>query len=426
MKDNSTREAVPQDKPQGVSVAIPDAILEEAQELCRAAELLPAGVTQLASRIMHARAAGRNLRVKLGVDPTGSQLHLGHTVVLRKLRRFQDFQHQAVLIIGGFTARIGDPTGRNAARPSLSPEEVAANAQSFLQQAGGILDVSRLEVRNNADWLAKMDLGEMMTLAARTTVNRLIAKEGFGSRLERQQPVGLHELFYPLLQGWDSVVVNADVEIGGTDQRFNILQGRELQQLSAMEPQLALMLPILEGTDGERKMSKTFGNAICLDDTADDVFAKTMRLPDHLVVKFLELATSLGGAEVEAARQSLKQGTNPMLEKQKLARQLVLELHGQTQADEALAAWQRVHTQREAPLEMPSLVVPRPTQLVALLVQCGFATSNNRARELVRSGAVSLDANKVLDINFVVPVPPAAGTTVKSGKRNFIKLVPQD
>lgn len=420
--DNSIR--APDEAPTSGSDNIPEQIRLEAAELTRGADVLPDGVNSLAARIWKARQQGRVLRVKLGVDPTGSQLHLGHTVVLRRLRRFQDFGHQAVLIIGGFTARIGDPTGRNSARPALNAEAVAANAASFLDQVRGILCMDSLEVRNNAEWLASMDLTAIIQLAATTTVNRLIAKEQFGQRLEQHQPVGLHELFYPLLQGHDSVVVKADIEIGGTDQRFNILQGRELQQQAGMEPQIALMLPILEGTDGKRKMSKTFDNAIALCDSAEDVFAKTMRLPDALLQKFFELATSLSGTEVQAVREALDAGTNPMQLKLQLARQLVLDLHGSTAADKASAEWVQVHSRGQAPSEMPSLTITGEVGLVALLVSCGFAQSNTKARELIRSGAVTIDGAKVQDQTFVVSVPDGATITLKAGKRQFIRLVP--
>ena len=427
--DNPIR--APDEAPPSGSETIPEQIRQEAAELTRGAEVLPHGAESLARRIWQARQQGRTMRVKLGVDPTGSQLHLGHTVVLRRLRRFQEFGHQAVLIIGGFTARIGDPTGRNSARPALDADAVAANAASFLDQVRGILRMDTLEVRNNADWLSAMDLTAIIKLAASTTVNRLIAKEQFGQRLEQQQPVGLHELFYPLLQGHDSVAVQADVEIGGTDQRFNILQGRELQQQAGMEPQIALMLPILEGTDGKRKMSKTFDNAIGLSDSAKDVFAKIMRLPDtlpdqpavSLVLKFFELATSLSGAEVQEVQDALANGANPMQLKLKLARQIVLELHGAIEADKVMSEWVQVHTRGQAPSEMASLAVPAPVSLVALLVSCGFAQSNNKARELVRSGAVTMNGTKVQDLAFTVSVPNGATIVLKAGKRQFIRLV---
>lgn len=404
----------------------PEEIVRQAKELAAGAEILPGGLNALALRIWQARQANRPLRVKLGVDPTGTRLHLGHTVVLRRLRRFQDFGHQAVLIIGGFTARIGDPTGRSNGRTPLTAEEVDHNAAHFLQQVSTILHVPSLQVRNNAEWLASMDLTAVLKLAASTTVNRLIGKEAFGQRLDAHKPVGLHELFYPLLQGWDSVVVEADVEIGGTDQRFNILQGRELQEANGQLPQIAMMLPILEGTDGQRKMSKSFGNDIALNDTASDVFAKAMRLPDALILKFFELATNLPSAQVDSLREQLGTGANPMHIKQQLARQLVLELHGADIADRTLNEWLRVHCRGETPSEVPTKTMTTRSSLVAILVECGFAASNNRARELIRSGGVRLNGDKALDPACIVEAPTASGILIQAGKRHFVRLVPGD
>lgn len=399
---------------------VPASVRAEATELCRSAEVLP-GAAELARRIARARQAGRSLRVKLGVDPTGSQLHLGHTVVLRRLRLFQDFGHQAVLIIGGFTARIGDPTGRNSTRPSLTAEEVAANAAGFLEQVRGILDCNRLEVRNNNDWLEPLGLADLIALAGTTTVNRLIAKDSFGQRIEAGQPVGLHELLYPLLQARDSVEVQADVEIGGTDQRFNILQGRDLQAHEGQEPQVALMLPILEGTDGKRKMSKTFGNAICLSDTADDIFAKTMRIPDELIGKFFDLATDLDSASLSEIRQRLAAGTENMKLKMLLARRLVLQVHGESAAEKSMEGWHNLHSLRQAPQDVAMHTLPAPVALVSLLVQLTFASSNNRARDLIKSGAVRINGEKVQDISFTVS-PTTEGVLLQAGKRQFVRL----
>jgi len=275
-------------------------IISEAQELCRGAEVLPEGILGLSRKLAEVKKAGRMLRVKLGVDPTSSDLHLGHAVVFRKLRRFQEFGHQIVLIIGGFTARIGDPTGRNSTRPALTKEQVDANAQTYLDQMGLILDMSKTEVVNNHDWLAPLSLNDVIRLASTVTANQLIAKEQFGSRLEKQQPVSLHELFYPLLQAYDSVAIKADIELGGTDQRFNILQGRELQPNYDLAPQLALLLPLLEGTDGVKKMSKTYDNFIGLKESPENMFGKAMRIPDELILKYFEFATTLTGPEIDA------------------------------------------------------------------------------------------------------------------------------
>jgi tyrosyl-tRNA synthetase len=401
------------------------AALEEAKELCRGAEVLPDGQEGLARRILEARSEGRVLRVKLGVDPTSCDLHLGHSVVLRALRRFQDHGHQVVLIIGGFTAQIGDPSGRSATRPALTAEQVATNAATYLEQVGLILELARAEVVNNADWLGSMDLTKILKLASLVTANQLLAKESFGERIDAQQPVALHELFYPVLQGFDSVQVRADVEIGGTDQRFNVLMGRQLQMQLGHRPQLAMLLPLLPGTDGVRKMSKSFSNSIGLTDAPDEMFGKCMRIPDDLIARWFELVTNLSGAEIDAIQAEIAGGGNPRDAKERLAQQLVLQSHGTGPAQAALDAWRRVHSQRLAPQEMPSHVVTAPIGLVELLVQASLAPSKNQARNLIKGGGVRLDGQKVSDQNLTVPVPPASGVVLQVGRRQFARLVPK-
>jgi tyrosyl-tRNA synthetase len=421
MKDsNKTSTASPGE---AVENSIPAEVLAEATELCRGAEVLPGGMLGLAAKLHEARSAGRVLRVKLGVDPTSCNLHLGHAVVLRVLRRFQDFGHQVVIIIGGFTAQIGDPSGRNATRPALTQAEVAANAQTYLAQIGLVIDLAKAEVVNNSDWLATMNLTRVLELASRVTVNQLLAKEGFGERLEKNQPLALHEVMYPLLQGFDSVSVKADVEIGGTDQRFNLLSGRQLQPFFQQSPQVVMMMPLLVGTDGVRKMSKSFGNHIGLTEPASDMFAKVMRIGDGQIITFFELATSASQEEIEKVRQALAAGSNPKDAKELLAQTVIRQFHGQAAADEALAGWRRVHSQRLAPEEMPSHGVAEPKGLAKLMVELGLAESNTRARKLIEGKAVSIDGEKVLDVNFQVAVPPEAGSVLQVGRRHFVRLV---
>jgi tyrosyl-tRNA synthetase len=401
---------------------IPGDVMREAEELARAAEILPGGVLSLAQRIHQARSEGRVLRVKLGVDPTSSFLHLGHAVVLRKLRRFQDFGHQAVLIIGGFTARIGDPTGRQSARPSLSAEDVAANARTYLDQVGCIIDVEKAEVVNNADWLGALTLEQVIALESRVTANQMLAKEGFAERLEANQPLGLHELKYPLLQGFDSVQVRADIELGGTDQRFNLLMGRQLQPAFGQQPQLTLMLPLLEGTDGVRKMSKSFGNAIGIADGAEDMFAKCMRLSDALIVKFFELATTASAEAIAKEVKFLSGGGNPKDAKERLGHRVVQEFHGKTAADAAVDQWQRLHTRREIPEDMPSLAISIARPMVDILVEAGLAASKNKARQLAAQGGVRLDGEKVTDVTMVIE-PTSSGHVLSVGTRRFVRVV---
>lgn len=402
--------------------SIPADVLAQATELSRQAEVLPDGPAALAGKILAARKAGRQLRVKLGVDPTSTDLHLGHAVVFRKLRQFQDFGHQVVLIIGGFTAQIGDPSGRNTTRPPLTPEQVAANARTYLEQMGLILDVARTEVVNNADWLAKLSLAEVLKLASSVTANQLLAKEAFGERLEKHLPIGFHELFYPLLQAYDSVEVRADVELGGTDQRFNILQGRELQPYYGQEPQLAFLVPLLEGTDGLQKMSKSYGNYIGLKEPPDDMFGKCMRIPDELIVKYFELATTYSGAEIDAIKAALKAGGNPKDAKEKLAHQIVRQYHGPAAAEKALSEWRRVHSERLFPDDMPQHVVADRTYLFRVIVDSKLASGTGEAKRLVQEGAVRLDGEPVRNPNYQLSLSGGHTMVLQVGRRKFVRL----
>lgn len=402
--------------------SIPPEILEEARELCRGTEVLPEGAKGLAKRIKLCRDQGRKLRVKLGVDPTHTDLHIGHAVVFRKLKRFQDLGHQVVLIIGGFTAQIGDPSGRNSTRPPLTAEDVKRNAETYLNQIGVILDLEKTELTNNADWLAPMNLNDLLKLAGRVTANQLLAKEAFGDRLDKQLPVFFHELFYPLLQGYDSVAIKADIELGGTDQRFNILMGRELQPHYAVEPQLAMFLPLLEGTDGEKKMSKSYGNYIGLNDEPDDMFGKSMRIPDHLLIKYFELATSLTGKEIDQIKDALEAGGNPKDSKERLAEQIVRQYHGDEVAKQATATWQRVHSQKQAPEEMPSHVVSEATPLFRVLVDSQMCAGTGEAKRLVQEGGVRIDGEQARDPNLAVELGADESKVVQVGRRKFVRL----
>lgn len=402
---------------------IPQDIMEEATELCRGAEVLPDGALGLARRIHQARKEGRPLRAKLGVDPTAADMHIGHAVVLRKLRRFQDFGHQVVLIIGGFTARIGDPTGRNATRPPLTAEDVARNAETYLSQIELILDLSKVEMTNNADWLDPLSLKDVIKLASTVTANQLLAKEAFGNRLDQQQPVSFHELFYPLLQAYDSVAIRSDVELGGTDQRFNILQGRELQPCYGQEAQMAMLLPLLEGTDGVKKMSKTYNNYIALKDTPDDMFGKSMRIPDELIIKFFELASSFTGKEIDEVKEMLEKGGNPKDAKEKLGQRLVLQYHGEAASEAALATWKKVHSEKQVPDDMPSHTVTEPTALFRIMVDSKLCGGSGEAKRLVLEGGVRINGEQVKDPNQQVSVENGAELVLQVGRRKFVKLV---
>ena len=402
---------------------IPQDIIEEATELCRGAEVLPEGAMGLARRIYQARKEGRPLRAKLGVDPTAADMHIGHAVVLRKLKRFQDYGHQVVLIIGGFTARIGDPTGRNATRPPLTAEDVTRNAETYLSQIELILDLSKVEMTNNADWLDPLSLKDVIKLASTVTANQLLAKEAFGNRLDQQQPVSFHELFYPLLQAYDSVAIRSDIELGGTDQRFNILQGRELQPCYGQDAQMAMLLPLLEGTDGVKKMSKTYNNYIALKDSPDDMFGKCMRIPDELIIKYFELASSFTGKEIDEVKEMLEKGGNPKDAKEKLGQRLVLQYHGEAASEAALATWKKVHSEKQIPDDMPSHTVTEPTALFRIMVDAKLCGGSGEAKRLVQEGGVRINGEQVKDPNQQVSVENGSDLVLQVGRRKFVKLI---
>lgn len=402
---------------------IPADVMQEAQELARGAEILPNGARGLAEKIMEVRAEGRVLRAKLGIDPTSSDLHLGHSVVFRKLRRFQEFGHQVVLIIGGFTAQIGDPSGRNATRPQLTREAVEEYAKTYIDQMGAILDISKTEVVNNADWLAPLTFKDLLALASKVTVNQMLQKEAFGSRIENQQPVSMHELFYPIMQGYDSVAIKADVELGGTDQRFNILQGRELQGYYGMGTQVACLLPLLEGTDGVKKMSKSYDNYVGLKEAGKDMFGKVMRIPDNFIIKYYELTSTLAGAEIDEIKKSLEAGANPMEAKRRLAAQIVRQYHGEEEAQKALEDWQTVHSERQIPTDIEEFKIDSPILLFKALVETGLATGSGAAKRLVSDGGVKLDGEQAKDPNHEIKLGAGESVVLQAGRRRFVKLI---
>lgn len=402
---------------------IPADVMAEAQELSRGAEILPNGALGLAEKIMEVRAEGRVLRAKLGIDPTSSDLHLGHSVVFRKLRRFQEYGHQVVLIIGGFTAQIGDPSGRNATRPQLTREAVEEYAKTYIEQMGAILDITKTEVVNNADWLAPLTFKDLLGLASKVTVNQMLQKEAFGSRIENQQPVSMHELFYPIMQGYDSVAIKADVELGGTDQRFNILQGRELQGYYGMGTQVACLLPLLEGTDGVKKMSKSYDNYIGLKEDPKDMFGKVMRIPDNFIIKYYELTSTLTGAEIDEIKKSLDSGVNPMEAKRRLAAQIVRQYHGEAEAQKALDDWQTVHSERQIPTDIEEHQINSPILLFKALVETGLATGSGAAKRLVADGGVRLDGEQAKDPNQEISLKAGESVVLQAGRRRFVKLI---
>ncbi len=348
---------------------------------------------------------GRPLRVKFGADPSAPDLHLGHTVALTKLRQLQDLGHHIIFLIGDFTGMIGDPTGKSETRKALSRDEVRANAETYRQQVFKVLDPDATEVRFNSEWMEKMTAADMVRLSSQYTVARLLERDDFAKRYEQQRPIGVHEFLYPLVQGYDSVALRADIEVGGTDQRFNLLVGRELQRAYGQPPQVVLTLPLLEGVDGVQKMSKSLGNAVGVADAPQQMFGKIMSISDQLMVRYYALLTSENTTEL-SSRISAQQ-LHPMAAKKSLAGQLVARFHGSAAADAALAAFEGQFQRHELPsdtdthvweADSPDSSVP----VVSLLARLGFAKSNSEARRLIQQGGVRIGNERVVAIDATV------------------------
>lgn len=380
---------------------------------------------ELAARLAACYTAGRQMRVKFGIDPTAPDIHLGHTVVLRKLRQFQDLGHRAVLIIGDYTARVGDPSGQNKTRPVLTPEEIDRNAQTYLEQAGKVLDLSdaRLEVRRNSEWLAGLSFADVIRLASKMTVARMLERDTFDLRYKAGDPIGVHELLYPLMQGYDSLMIESDVELGGTDQTFNNLVGRDLQREAGRPPQIVVIMPILVGLDGTEKMSKSKGNYVGVTDQPADMFGKVMSIPDELMDNYFELLTAVDASE----RRRLTGGAvHPRQAKVRLASLIVEAFHGPDAARAASEEFDRVFAQKELPSDMPEVTLTADDLddggiwIAELVTKCGFASSSSEAMRLVKQGSVTIDGEKVTDERG--KVSPADGAVLKVGKRRFARL----
>jgi len=367
----------------------------------------------------------RPLRVKLGVDPTRPDIHLGHYVCFRKLREFQALGHQVVVIIGDWTARIGDPSGRSAQRPMLTAEEVEANARTYLDQFFKVVDISRAEIVWQSTWFGTFTLEDVIRLTSKYTVAKLLTREDFAKRYEQGSPISITELLYPLLQAYDSVAIQADVEIGGTDQLFNLLVGRDIMREYGLEPQDVLTVPLLVGTDGTLKMSKSYGNYIAVNEPPEEMFGKIMSIPDHVLGDYLRLLTDLSDEEIDAQLAGMANGTiNPRDVKERLAVLIVSDLHSPEAAERAREHFHRVHRLRELPEQMPEIAVPQRSRIIELIVLAGFARSNNEARRLVTQGGVRLDGRRVDDPEEVVELDEPI--VLQVGKRRFARLVPSD
>jgi len=380
----------------------------------------------LLAKFEHAAKTGRPLRVKLGVDPTAPDLHLGHTVVLRKLKHFQDLGHTAIFLIGDFTALVGDPTGQTATRPPLSREQVNANAKTYLTQVFKILDPKKTEVRYNTEWLDKLSSQDMVRLCAKYRLARMLEHEDFRSRLEKNEPISIHEILYPLLVAYDSVVLEADVELGATEQKFNLLMGREIQREYGKPEQVALTMPILVGLDGQRKMSKSLGNYVGITESPDQMFGKLMSITDDLMWPYFELLTERPVAKVEGMRQQVASGAlHPMDVKMSLAQEIIADFHGAEAARRAAEEFQRVFRDRQAPEEAPVRRIPRDgtKRLTALLADLGLCASRAEAERLIKQGGAELDGTRVNDVRSEIDLSEPKEFLLRAGKKKFVRVV---
>ena len=382
---------------------------------------------ELEDKLRRSQESGKPLVVKLGLDPSAPDIHLGHSVVLRKIRQFQDLGHRAVIIIGDFTGMIGDPTGKSKTRKQLSRSEVAENAKTYEEQIFKILRRDRTELRFNSEWLSELSFGDVIRLAAKSTVARMLEREEFKKRFESNESIGIHEFFYPLMQGYDSVELHADVELGGTEQRFNILMGRKLQKDYGQESQVALFMPILEGIDGVEKMSKSLGNYIGINEDPDSMYGKLMSIPDKLIIRYFRLVTDIHPDELdEMERQLGSNSVNPRDLKMRLSREVTALYHGKDKAELAEERFRTLFQKHELPDDLmeftldQSLVVEGKTDIVGLLVQLGFAGSKSEARRLIGQGAVRINGEKLVEF-FVPEMKP--GDIVQAGKLKYAKLI---
>ena len=398
--------------------------IEQAKILAKNAEVLPGGIEELAVKLQHAHDTNTPLRVKLGMDPTRPDLHLGHTVVMRKLRKFQELGHKLVLIVGGATAMIGDPSGKSETRPALSKEQVEENAKSYFEQMSMVLDVSKAEVVNNADWLHKLNFMELLQLAGKVTVAQMMTRDDFAKRYAEGKPISIHEFFYPLMQAYDSVAIDADIEFGGSDQRFNTLLGRDIQAAYGKKyPQMVMLLPLIEGTDGLVKMSKTYPeHCISLTDSANDMFGKLMSIPDTLIPKYFDLLTDITPEELKEVESELESGNvNPRNIKLRLAYTITSEYKGKEAADKAQEEFINVVSNKGIPQDIPTVKIDGDKNILDLLLELNFVQSKGEAKRLIQGGGVKLDGEKISDINYTVSVENE--TVLQAGKRKFAKLV---
>jgi tyrosyl-tRNA synthetase len=385
-----------------------------------AEEIIPK--EELLKKIERSIKNNKPLIAKLGCDPSRPDLHIGHSVVLRKLKHFQDLGHQAVLVIGDFTAMIGDPSGRNKTRPQLSLEEARENAETYLDQAKIILNMDQLKVVYNSDWLEKMRFSDVIKVASSTTVARMLERDDFTKRYDSEIPISLHEFLYPLAQAQDSVQLISDIELGGTDQKFNLLMGRNLQRDIGQEPQCILTMPILEGTDGIEKMSKSYGNDIGLSDSANDMYGKTLSIPDEIILSWYTLAVDVGQSKLKEIEEKLNEpSTNPMNIKRQLARQIVASYFDKEKAMEAENNFNNITVSKGIPEDIQEYKLKEEMLLVNIIYDSGLLPSKSEARRMIKQSAVRIDGDVIHEINLILM--PGDTRILKVGKRRFLKII---
>ncbi len=389
------------------------------------AEIVPED--ELKKKLAESKKNGKALRIKLGIDPTAPDVHLGFAVPLRKMRQLQDMGHEVILIVGDFTASIGDPSGKSETRPVLSAEQIKANAETFTSQFWNILDKAKTTLTFNGDWLGKMSFGDVVRETSRVTVARILERDDFQKRLADERPIGLHELLYPIAQALDSVEIKADIEIGGTDQKFNIMMGRDLQEAHGLEAQVGLFTPLLPGLDGVQKMSKSLGNYIGITENPKDMFGKAMSIPDEVMIQYFELTTDVPMDEVRRIEAGLKDGSiHPMDAKKRLASEIVTIYHSAEDAVREKEEFERVFSQHELPSDIPEVVIPCSELSDGriwgpkLVVVAGMASSNSEARRLIEQGAVTIDGERVADAKGDIAI--SEGQILKVGKLRFGRL----
>ena len=396
--------------------------IEQAEKIGRSCEILPGGVMELAQKLQYSHDNNKPLRIKLGMDPTRPDLHLGHTVVMRKLKEFQKLGHKLVLIVGGATAMIGDPSGKSETRPALTKEQVDSNAKTYFEQISKVIDLDGVEVVNNADWLHKLSFTELLKLASQVTVAQMMTRDDFAKRYSEGKAIAIHEFFYPLMQAYDSYAIDADIEFGGTDQRFNTLLGRDIQTAYGRKyPQLVMLLPLLEGTDGVVKMSKSFPeHCISLTDSATDMFGKIMSIPDTLILKYYELLTDLENSEIKEVHDALENNTcNPRDLKLRLAHIITEEYHGKENADKAQEGFINVVSNKGIPDDIQEVQLIESKNILDLLLELNFIQSKGEGKRLIQGGGVKFEGEKVAEPTFLVEKEGI----LQAGKRKLAKIV---